>query len=73
MDRVLQVGISAMKYLHKKICIFVSALLLLVSSSAFATFNYEYGPSEHVTISNGISPDRQLAITTHGEGDSCSQ
>ena len=58
-----------MKNPLKQICVFVSAMMLLVSPAAFATFNYEYGPNEYVTISNGISPDRQLAITTHGEGD----
>jgi len=45
------------------------ALLLIVSTTALATFNYEYGSDEYVTISNGISPDRKLAITTHGEGE----
>ena len=45
------------------------ALLLLAATTALATFNYEYGPDEYVTISNGISPDGKLAITTHGEGE----
>jgi hypothetical protein len=44
-------------------------MLLLVSTAALATFNYDYGADEYVAISNGISPDRKLAITTHGEGE----
>jgi hypothetical protein len=50
-----------------------SLILLLVASmistTALATFNYEYGADEYVTISNGISPNGKIAITTHGEGD----
>ncbi len=46
-----------------------TALLVLVASTALATFNYEYGADEYVTISNGISPDRKLAITAHGDGE----
>jgi hypothetical protein len=43
--------------------------LALASTTALATFNYEYGADEFVTISNGISPNGKLAITTHGEGE----
>ena len=42
---------------------------LMVSTAALATFNYEYGADEYVTISNGISPNGKVAITTHGKGD----
>lgn len=45
------------------------ATLLLLPTLAFATFNYAYGPGEYVTISNGISPDNQYALATHGEGE----
>ena len=45
------------------------ALVLFAATTALATFNYEYGPDEYVTISNGISPDGKIAITTHGEGE----
>lgn len=45
------------------------ALLMFAATTALATFNYEYGSDEYVTISNGISPDRKLAIAAHGEGD----
>jgi hypothetical protein len=48
--------------------IFVS-LLLFAASSACATSNYEYGPDEYVTVSNGISPDGKFAITAHGGGE----
>ena len=58
-----------MKLTRSRIRIFVSTLLLLVSTAALATSNYDYGPDEYVAISNGISPDRKLAITTHGEGE----
>jgi hypothetical protein len=37
-------------------------------SSALATANYDYGEDEHVTISQGLSPDGQYAITAHGTG-----
>jgi hypothetical protein len=37
--------------------------------AALATSNYEYGPDEYVTVSNGISPDGKFAITAHGEGE----
>jgi hypothetical protein len=54
---------------HTKHIGFVAAFLICLSSTAWATFNYEYGPDEYVTISNGISPDGKLAITAHGEGE----
>jgi hypothetical protein len=44
-------------------------LLVFTAATAFATFNYDYGTDEYVTISNGISPNHKFAITTHGEGD----
>ncbi len=47
----------------------LAAVLVLAAATAWATFNYEYGPNEYVTISNGISPDGRLAITAHGEGE----
>jgi hypothetical protein len=60
---------NTMKLTYSGIRIFVSATLLLVSTAALATFNYDYGADEYVAISNGISPGRKLAITTHGEGE----
>jgi hypothetical protein len=45
------------------------SILLLSSTAALATSNYEYGPDEYVTVSNGISPDGKFAITAHGEGE----
>ena len=47
----------------------LAAVLLLAAATARATFNYEYGANEYVTIWHGISPDGRLAITTHGEGE----
>lgn len=43
--------------------------LMLAAATAWATFNYDYGADEYVTISNGISPDGRMAITAHGEGE----
>jgi hypothetical protein len=51
-----------------KFFVLFSALLLPITA-ALATSNYEYGPDEHVTVSNGISPDGKFAITAHGEGE----
>jgi len=42
---------------------------LLGLTGALATDNYDYGPDEYVTITDGISPDGKYAITAHGEGD----
>ena len=47
----------------------LASVVLLVAATAYATFNYEYGADEYVTISNGISPDGRLAITAHGQGE----
>ena len=47
----------------------LTAVLMLAAATVRATFNYEYGANEYVTIWHGISPDGKLAITTHGEGD----
>ena len=52
---------------HPSLIFFLAASM--ISTTALATFNYEYGPDEYVTISNGISPNGELAITTHGEGE----
>ena len=60
---------NTMKLPRSRTCIFASGMLFLVSTAAFGTFNYDYGSDEYVAISNGISPDRKLAITTHGEGE----
>jgi len=43
--------------------------LLAPVALVLGTSNYEYGPDEFVTISNGISPDAKYAITAHGEGE----
>src|SRR5438270_11181432 len=51
-----------------RLLLFVSTLLLPVISIQ-ATSNYEYGPDEHVTVANGISPDGKIAITAHGSGE----
>ena len=44
-------------------------MLLWPVISVRATSNYEYGPDEYVTITNGISPDGKIAITAHGSGE----
>ena len=51
-----------------RLVIFLSILLLPVVSVR-ATWNYEYGPDEYVTIAKGISPDGKIAITAHGGGE----
>ena len=58
-----------MKLLLPKSLTLIAAILMITSAAALATFNYEYGQDEYVTISNGISPDRKLAITAHGKGE----
>ena len=45
------------------------SILLSPVISVFATWNYQYGPDEYVTVANGISPDGKIAITTHGSGE----
>jgi hypothetical protein len=45
------------------------SILLLPVLAALATWNYEYGPDEYVTVANGISPDGKIAVTTHGSGE----
>src|SRR5881394_699703 len=51
-----------------RLLLFVSILLLPIIS-VWATWNYEYGPDEYVTIAKGISPDGKIAITAHGSGE----
>jgi hypothetical protein len=51
-----------------RVALFIS-VLLLASSFALATSNYQYGPAEYVTVANGISPDGKYAITAHGSGE----
>jgi hypothetical protein len=51
-----------------RLLLFVSTLLLQVVPVR-ATWNYEYGPDEYVTVANGISPDGKIAITAHGSGE----
>ena len=46
-----------------------ASLLLLPITPARATWNYQYGKDEYVTIANGISPDGKIAITAHGSGE----
>ena len=50
-------------------CALFFSFFLLSAGPLRATSNYEYGPDEYVTVSNGLSPDGKLAITAHGEGD----
>jgi hypothetical protein len=45
------------------------SLLFLPMVCALATWNYEYGDNEYVTIANGISPDKKIAVTAHGKGE----
>jgi hypothetical protein len=45
------------------------AILLLPVISVRATWNYEYGPDEYVTVAKCISPDGTMAITAHGSGE----
>jgi hypothetical protein len=50
-----------------RVVLFVSALVL-PTKFALATSNYQYGPDEYVTVTNGISPNDKYAITAHGGG-----
>ena len=47
----------------------LAGIILLSAASLRATANYEYGPDEYVTVSNGLSPDGKFAITAHGGGE----
>jgi hypothetical protein len=47
----------------------VLCVLALGTISVWATDNYEYGPTEYVTIMDGTSPNGKYAITAHGEGE----
>ena len=51
----------------RRVALFVSAIVM-PTTFALATSNYEYGPDEYVTVANGISPDERYAITAHGGG-----
>jgi hypothetical protein len=51
----------------KRLAILVFAVGL--TTLVFATDNYEYGAGEYVTITKGISPNGNFAITAHGEGE----
>ena len=41
---------------------------MLLSPVVRATSNYAYKPDEYVVIPDGLSPDGQYSIATHGEG-----
>ena len=43
--------------------------LIVATTVAFATSNYDYGDDEYVTVAKGISPNGKFAITSHGEGE----
>ncbi len=45
------------------------ALVFLPAAFACATFNYDYGADEYVTVSEGLSPEGKYAITAHGDDD----
>jgi hypothetical protein len=49
--------------------ILLASIFLLPTALVLATSNYEYGPNEYVTVSNGISPDGKWAITARGGGE----
>lgn len=44
-------------------------LACLAVASARATSEYQYGPNEYVIIRDGLAPDKQLALATHGGGE----
>lgn len=50
-----------------RVALFV-ATLVLPTTFAFATSNYEYGHDEYVTVAAGISGDGRYAIAAHGGG-----
>ena len=47
----------------------LASLLLMPATFVRATSNYEYGKDEYVTVNTGISPNGELAITAHGNGE----
>ncbi len=47
----------------------ILCVLVLGTIPVSATDNYAYGPTEYITITDGLSPDGKYAITAHGEGE----
>ena len=44
-------------------------LLAFVAVPARATCNYEYAKGEYGIIRHGLSPDKRMSLSSHGEGD----
>jgi hypothetical protein len=69
MKKHLPNATMTMKFVRSKSLVLAAAMLIHASTATFATSNYDYGANEYVTINNGISPNRKLAVTAHGEGE----
>jgi hypothetical protein len=51
----------------------LAALLLLATASARATDTHEYAKDEYAIIRDGLAPDRQKSLASHGDGDGGSE
>jgi len=45
------------------------AIACLALAPARATSEYQYGPQEYVIIRDGLAPNKQLSLATHGGGE----
>jgi hypothetical protein len=47
----------------------VAAILVLAVSPAGATDSHEYARDEYAVISDGLAPNKQMSLASHGEGE----
>jgi hypothetical protein len=47
----------------------MTVLAAFESASARATSNHEYGKDEYAVIRDGLSPNKQMSLASHGEGE----
>jgi hypothetical protein len=50
-----------------------AALAVLAVAPAWATDTHDYAKDEYAIIRDGLSPDRQLSLATHGDGEGGSE
>ena len=54
---------------NRALRIAVAALLMLAISPAHATDSHDYAKDEYAIISDGMAPNKRLALASHAEGD----
>ena len=47
----------------------LAAWVAFAGAIAHATSNHEYGKDEYAIIRDGLAPDRQMSLASHGEGE----